>query len=53
MPRVNVRVPEGLHDQLTELVDGDSMFADKSDATRYALRRMLQYHSDVDGDSDE
>jgi len=44
--RVNVRLPDGLSDQLDRLVEDDDLFTSRAGAMRYALRQELQRQED-------
>jgi len=42
MERTSIRIPRGMLRKLDEVVEEDQMFADRSEAVRYAVRNYLQ-----------
>jgi Arc/MetJ-type ribon-helix-helix transcriptional regulator len=42
MPQLNVQLPDGLDEELNELVENDEFWTSKSEAVRHALREMIQ-----------
>lgn len=42
MPQVTVRFPDELYEDLQEFLADEQQFTDQSEATRYAVRALLQ-----------
>lgn len=42
MERIHINMNDEMVSQLDNLVEGESLFANRSEAVRYAIREMLQ-----------